>query len=341
MDGTSQDSSPGPIEGISARTLPALIWRGLATIWRGVSEPVESTGGGPAAVYVTWSPVFQLSLTALVLGAVGGLATEVPSVQMVGAAMAIGGAVTAVVGFVVAAGVGSLGVPPAYADPEAATKEPGLRVTAEGVWTSTREAGPLSRTLVVLDVGGPLLVVATADPHDEDVAAVQQLGEIGWVLAPSAAWIGSAQAWRRSLPGVVLVVPAGVSAGEGATVLAVGTQAPWPSGTVSVERLPAGEGSEELVLLHQPSQTLVVADAMVHLPPGGAATGWAYRLAMMVGRPGPDLTTRLHARDRKGLGLAVSRIARWPFERIVLAHGRPVLRSARGVFIDAFAFVTG
>ena len=122
-----------------------------------------------------------------------------------------------------------------------------------------------------------------------------------------------------------------------ARVVEPGTQ---PFGSeIEVLPLTCFSFSNEVVVLHRPSRTLVVTDLCFNLP---SSAPLYTRLAMraMGGYPGVR-TTLL---ERFGMQRAIARrelgtIASWDFDRLVLAHGDVVERGGKDAFVRAFGWL--
>ena len=85
-----------------------------------------------------------------------------------------------------------------------------------------------------------------------------------------------------------------------------------------------------------------VADAVTnvgHAPETGPMSRFLVELFGMAGRPTPPTDLKWTWGDREALARAASQVAAWPFDRIVLAHGRLIDVQARKVWRDAYAFV--
>ncbi len=78
----------------------------------------------------------------------------------------------------------------------------------------------------------------------------------------------------------------------------------------------------EVVFFHRPSRTLLLCDLAFNF---GPSTPWPTRLVMKLlrsyGRFGPAKLDPLLIRDRPAARESLTRILRWDFDRIVVAHG--------------------
>ena len=92
----------------------------------------------------------------------------------------------------------------------------------------------------------------------------------------------------------------------------------------------------EVVFLHRPSRTLIVADLVFNVR---HAEGWATNLVLRTmgtrGRLGQSRLWHFYARDRAAVRSSVEEILRWDFDRILPGHGEPFAGDARAALRDA------
>lgn len=315
-------------DGVSGRTLPLLVARGISVAVAGAG-PNDREALAPALA--TWGPVLQAALTAVVLGAVGASATELASAQIAGGSLALAGAGGVVAAYFAALGVGSLGAPGLISAGETALTPLGLHEIAPGAWVGRRAGATLSASYVVFDVGEGLVLVATVEAEEPEVSAVRALGEVRWVVAPSPRWAAAAQRWCTVLPQATLCAP------RGADVPGAERAASWPEGVLERVDLPITKEHDELCLFHRPSGTLFVADALVYASSTelSRAARWPYRLALMLDRLGPPLGARLGAGWSSDARRAWSVVLRWPAQRLVVGRGPMLSGDVRAALAGA------
>jgi hypothetical protein len=98
-------------------------------------------------------------------------------------------------------------------------------------------------------------------------------------------------------------------------------------------------GISEVVFFHPASGTLVLTDLATNLVGFSRRYDQVFwRLSgMATGFGAPRNSRRLFLRDADRVREALRAILRWPFERIVVAHGEIVERGARAAFESVFA----
>lgn len=191
--------------------------------------------------------------------------------------------------------------------------------------------------MTVLELEGGLLVHSPVDVDPEVVAC---LGKPRWVLAPNklhhlyvGRWIEAGiEAWaapglpekRRDLRFSGVIESAGGS----------------PFGEeVRVMPLSSFPLSNEVVVLHRPSRTLVLTDLLFNFP---ESAPWATRFAMRCAGAHPGCRASLL--EQVGMRRSVARremgeILGWDFDRIVLAHGDIVESGGRDAMRRAYRWL--
>ncbi len=97
--------------------------------------------------------------------------------------------------------------------------------------------------------------------------------------------------------------------------------------------------TNEVVMLHRPSGTLIVADLVFNVPP---TAPWTTRTAMraLLGYPGCCTTiVERVGMDRTKARRELNSILDWPFDRIIMAHGDIVETGGKDALRDAFAWL--
>ncbi len=192
---------------------------------------------------------------------------------------------------------------------------------------------------VVMISPPPLLDAATR-------AAIAELGPVSHVVVPNAFHYLYAEAVMADHPQATLLVPPALAARvpelAGAAVLGEATPEAW-RGELEIAALePAGDVSE-VAFFHRASGTVVLTDLAFNMTRhvrGVDALFW--RASGVPARFGPGRTTRtLLLADRERARAWLRKIAAWPMQRIVVAHGEPVEHDAAAVFERAFAAELG
>lgn len=190
--------------------------------------------------------------------------------------------------------------------------------------------------MTVLETQEGLLIHSPIDTPPENLSA---LGEPRWVLSPNRLhhlfagdWIkAGVEGWAA--PGLPEKRPDLSFSG----VVKSGTQ---PFGSdIEVITLTCFPLSNEVVLFHKPSKTLVVTDLLFNFP---KSAPFLTRAAMFCSGCYPGCKVSLL--ERVGMKRAIAReeigaILEFDFERIIMAHGDVVEKDARQVFARAYRWL--
>jgi hypothetical protein len=189
--------------------------------------------------------------------------------------------------------------------------------------------------------GGGLVVISPPLPDPETCRQLEALGRVEALVAPNpfhylfaAQALAAFPAARLFLaPGLrerVPELPPGETLAETAPALWAGV----------LDQIVYGPVRRvcEVAFHHRPTRTLLLTDLAFHLR--RIESAWQRRLWRLMGVPGrfgPSRTGRIFLlRDRVAARGPLARVRAWPFERILVAHGEPVLEGAREAFESAF-----
>ncbi|MCA9636878.1 MAG: DUF4336 domain-containing protein [Myxococcales bacterium] len=210
--------------------------------------------------------------------------------------------------------------------------------------------GQLGARMVVVrgDREGHLLIHSPIAPTPAILDQVRALGEVRWIVAPNllhhlfvGPWLEAFPAARAyAAPGLPERRPdlpwAGVLASSDDDV-------PWDRSFVDHVTLRGHPFHVEVALYHRPSRTLLLCDQIENLghapETASALVRWGLELAGMARRPTAPTDLKLSLDDPEATRAGVRAVLAWPFERVIIAHGRLIERDARATMIDAFAHV--
>lgn len=364
------DETVPELAAMGRRAFGRLLRRGLRHLVRGHGPgPVPD----PGAAFRELRPVFQLALAATVLGLVALGQEELTLVQGTGALLLLVGVLGAVLGFVVAAGLDSLRPAPRRHDvlegPAADHPLPpdmrrtGLVAMPGGLHVAQQplvfHGLSMGTRMVVVPVGTgassdgdgrpDLVVYSPLAPNDSLIEAVKGLGRVRWIVAPNAIhhlWVGD---WHQAFPDAELLAAPGLASRRPelpwhATLSGPDDEAipvAWAEAGLRVAVVRGHPLHQEVVLLHEPTGTLVVADLfenLGHRPETDRRARRWLRLATMAERPGPPVDYKLTVDDPQALRRSLEPVRAFEVSRILLAHGRVVERHAAAVLRDGLAF---
>nr|WP_305097790.1 hypothetical protein [Croceibacterium sp. D39] len=176
-------------------------------------------------------------------------------------------------------------------------------------------------------------------------AQVDALGQVEFIVAPNAVHHLFFGDWASAYPEALLFGPARLMrkrpeiAWDG--TLEDAAVAGWAAdiNQVVVRR---GQIDIETVFFHRASGTAVFADLIQHFERTWFK-GWrafAARLDLMTA-PQAEVPRKFRLALGKGAAArtAVERILQWPIERVVMAHGEPVMRDGHAFIADRFRWL--
>ena len=227
-----------------------------------------------------------------------------------------------------------------------AALRPGPRPLAEGLYAIERRfflpggtAMP-TRSLAVRMPDGALAVLSPL-PDEDARRDVAMLGPVRFLIAPNSFHYVGLSSWRAAFPDAHAFLAPGLRArrpelADGAE-LAEGAATPFTDVLAHTVLGPI-RGVSEVAFLHRPSRTLLLTDACFHIRHASRARDrLVYRMLGAWQRFGPSLTARtILLRDRAQVASFVTRICRWDFERIVVAHGEVLEAAGPEALCEAF-----
>ena len=221
---------------------------------------------------------------------------------------------------------------------------PPPRKVAPGVFAIDRLAriagAQLPTRATAIDLGSGRL--ALLSPPADLCPELDQLGSVSVIVAPNSFHYLNVEAYARRYPKAQILVAPGlpirVPALPPCVEIGAGPQAAW-DGELAHAVIGPYRGISEVVFFHPASATLLLTDLATNL------VGFRrlydrvlWRLSgMSTGLGPPRNSRRLFLRDPDRARETLRAILRWPFERIVVAHGEIVDRDARAAFESAFA----
>lgn len=184
---------------------------------------------------------------------------------------------------------------------------------------------------------GRLVVHSTAPFTAADVQSIQRFGRPAWLVDATLMHDTFAQEARAAFLEIPYLAPDGFARASG---VATSSLQPPPSdwnGEIDVLEIEGLREIKEHAFFHRASGTLVLADLLFHFP--ADARGWSRFFAQRIMRLprllGISAFFRLMIRDREVFARSMKKLLAWEFAHIVVAHGEPIDREARSVFVRA------
>jgi hypothetical protein len=221
-----------------------------------------------------------------------------------------------------------------------------LRPWAPDVWTDEREAKFFgvetgTRMTVVRLSGGGLFVLSPVELDDETRKAIDALGEVRAVVAPSLFHHLSVGQWMAAYPKAFFGACPGLEwKRSDLPFSSIVADEPHPIWKGDLEQVYFSARREnELDFFHAPSKTLIVTDALLNLSTHARKSTRFVAALMRNSAPGLGWMEPLMVRDRGLARRQVDRMLDWDFDRIILAHGQMVEPGGREVLERAYAWL--
>lgn len=198
-----------------------------------------------------------------------------------------------------------------------------------------------TRMTVVRLSGGGLFVHSPVALDRATREAVDALGEVRAVVAPSIFHHLYAGEWARAFPRAVLAACPGLEHKRPdlpfTCVMGDVPHEVWARDLAQV--CFSSRRENEVVFFHPRSRTMICSDALLNLSTHGSRATRLVARVMGNRAPGMGWPERLMIRDRRVARRQVDRILEWDVERIVLAHGELVEQGGREIVRRAYAWL--
>lgn len=177
--------------------------------------------------------------------------------------------------------------------------------------------------MVVARVDGDLLVHSPVKPTPALLAEVGALGRVRWILAPNDFHHLYAGAWQQAFPEAEVWTSPGVARKQPALrITGVVADGAAPACGPDLALLPVAgmPSSNEILLLHAPSRTLITTDFLFYMPGRSGLTGgfaWMYGIDRA---PTQTLLYRSLIRDRAAFLRSLEPLQGWDFDRVTMTH---------------------
>ena len=190
----------------------------------------------------------------------------------------------------------------------------------------------------ILRVSGDRLVVHSPLAIDDETArAIDALGEVSFIVAPSCFHhLYAARTASRWPKAEVLGAPSLAKKLAGLPFDPLPSSSSLLGGELLVRRIDGVPGLDEHVFFHPTSRTLVVTDLVfnVHACPGFGMPIFL-RLVGAWKKLAQSRMWRFATKDRAAAAASVADVLAWDFDRLVMAHGDVIESGAREGLAEA------
>jgi hypothetical protein len=190
---------------------------------------------------------------------------------------------------------------------------------------------------------GDLWVHASVPPAPKLTAALAALGRVGYIVGPNTFHDAYLEEFVAAYPDAEFHAAPGLAGANPRLqpTHTLGARVPPAWAEVLDQHLVAGVPRlNEVVFLHKPSRTLIVADLAFNLlPPKPWLTRVALTLNDAYGRFTPSRMLKSIIREPIALRASLAHILTWDFDRIVVGHGANIPGGGREALRQAFSFL--
>jgi len=225
---------------------------------------------------------------------------------------------------------------------KSSTMNSGLTTLAPDLWIATRqftnELGVVTSRMTVIRLKDQRVLIHSPVPIEPDLqSAVEIQGQPAALIAPNLFHHQFIPEWRSAFPEAKAFCTPGLETKrsdikfDGALK---DVSAPEWQGQVDQLLIRGVPSYGEMVFFHRLSRTLVVSDIVFNYSPAQAASdpGAAEGL-------GPHDRIKAAISDPNALRDSIENVLRWPFERVIVAHGQIVESEGNARFREGFAFL--
>ena len=193
----------------------------------------------------------------------------------------------------------------------------------------------LGRNVTIIRLSSRKLIIHSTAPFtSHDVAAIRKLGEPVWIVEALLRHDTFATQGRAAFPSARYLAPEGFLKDPGFRIEPL---VPPPAEWIEEVTVASVEGAPdfgEIVTLHRPTRTLIVADLLINF--GGEQSLWAkflLRIAAVGGKHDPGMTVpfKKAIKDEAAFVASLKTILSWDFDRIVVGHGTPIPAGGKNI----------
>jgi hypothetical protein len=211
-----------------------------------------------------------------------------------------------------------------------------------GLWVAARsfsnELGVVSSRMTVVRLKDGRILVHSPVPIEPALRAeVERLGRVAALIAPNLFHHQFLAEWRAAFPEAKAFGVPGLAAKRRAVKfdgVLENVGAPEWRGEIDQLLIEGIPEYGEVVFFHRASRALIVSDLVFNYTPAQAASdpGGADGL-------GPHIRIRSAISDPNAVRDSIENVLRWPFERVIVAHGEVVESDGHERFRKGFEFL--
>ncbi len=200
-----------------------------------------------------------------------------------------------------------------------------------------------TRMTVIRLVDGSLFLHSPVRLDEATRAAVDELGPVRHLIAPSKVHHLFAGDFKAAYPDALLYGPPGLAEKRRHLHIdsVLGDEAPeaWRA-EIEQHLFRGAPRMNEVVFFHRASRTLLLTDLAFNVPAGRTeGARLFYWIVGAAGHFGPHRLVRLVIRDRAAARASLERILAWDFDRVIVTHGEILETGGKERLRQGFAFL--
>jgi hypothetical protein len=209
-----------------------------------------------------------------------------------------------------------------------------------------------TRMTVIKLASGGLFLHSPTKLDDETKRALDAIGDVRAVVAPSRAHHMFVTDYAKAWPGAKLYGPPGLvgdiadwRARSGARRdlkldATLGDEAPdeWAA-AIDQHLFKGATAINEVVFFHRASRSAIFTDLVFNVPADFKEARMFYTVVGGRGRFGPHRLIRMIIRDRKAARESVAKILEWDFDRVIVTHGDVLESGGKAKFAAAYSYL--
>ena len=200
-----------------------------------------------------------------------------------------------------------------------------------------------TRMAVMKCANGGLFIWSPIQITSELGAAVDQIGPVRFLVAPNSLHHLALGDWAKAYPDAKLYAAPGLVTKRKDLTFhdTLSDAGPWAE-DIDQTIVLGNAITTEVVFFHKQSKTVLFTDLIQQFP-NGYHTGWrgiVAKLDLMTGAEGQvPRKFRLAFTNRMAARTAIRRILAWPSDKVIIAHGQPVISGGQAFLKRAFAWL--
>jgi hypothetical protein len=202
-----------------------------------------------------------------------------------------------------------------------------------------------TRMAIIRLINGDLVLWSPTALSDDLASAVNALGTVQYLVPPNSLHHTFLGDWQQAYPDAELYAPPGlrekrqdlrfdVDFGDDPITA-------W-AGEIDHVIMWGNRIASEVVFFHRESRTAIFTDLIQQFPRGWFR-GWRALVArldlMVAAKPAVPRKFRVAFTDRRAARQSLQRILMWPTDRVIIAHGPPILHDGQAFLRGAFRWL--